>query len=281
MTVIELFNHGKELLKQNNIENYANEARWIFEKVFECKSDYLIFYPHEICTSEKLSEFIDKINKRISGIPVQYVIGEWDFYGESFFVGNGVLIPRPETEILVDFALDYLNHKSEPVVIDLCSGSGCIGLTVARIIPDADVYLIEKSDEAFNYLKDNKNKFSLKNAKLIKGDIFDGYDFFNIPFPDLILSNPPYINSDDISSLQSEVLREPVMALDGGADGLDFYRAIADSWLINCRGAVAVECGEGQSEAIKSLFSKQFSDTYSIKDVYGIDRVIVGRKDKQ
>ncbi|MBQ3004814.1 MAG: peptide chain release factor N(5)-glutamine methyltransferase, partial [Clostridia bacterium] len=147
MTVIELFNHGKELLKQNNIENYANEARWIFENVFECKSDYLIFYPHEICTSEKLSEFIDKINKRISGIPVQYVIGEWDFYGESFFVGNGVLIPRPETEILVDFALDYLNHKSEPVVIDLCSGSGCIGLTVARIIPDADVYLIEKSDE--------------------------------------------------------------------------------------------------------------------------------------
>ncbi len=280
MTVRELYIQGKNILENNKIDNFANEARWIFEAVFACQSDYLIFHSDEIPDENKQVEFIEKINNRASGLPVQYVIGEWDFYGESFYVGEGVLIPRPETELLVDFASEYLKDKSNPVVIDLCSGSGCIGLTVAKLIPHAKVFMIEKSDNAFCYLKKNKDKFSLNNAFIIQGDIFDGIDCFNIPDCDLILSNPPYINSDDIASLQSEVHAEPEMALDGGKDGLDFYKVISDRWLNNCNGAIAVECGEGQANDIKFLFSQQCSDVSSVFDFNEIERVVIGRKDK-
>ncbi len=279
MTVRELFNHGKNILEENSVENFQNETRWIFESVFKCKSDYIIMHSSESADKNKSVEFLFKINQRASGVPVQYVIGEWDFYGETFCVGDGVLIPRPETEILVDFALDYLKGKTSSVVIDLCSGTGCIGLTVANLLKNANVYMIEKSDTAFSFLKKNKDKFLLKNATIIQGDIFDGFEKFDIPEPDLILSNPPYIISEEIASLQAEVLREPAMALDGGTDGLDFYKAICEKWLSHCKGAIAVECGEGQADDIRKLFSLQCSETYSVNDFNEIERVVIGRKD--
>ncbi len=280
MTVKELLKLGADILEKNHISNYTNEARWIFEAAFECERDYLIFHSEDVTDSDKTQLFLDKINKRASGIPVQYVIGEWDFYSETFFVGEGVLIPRPETELLVDFALEYLKNKKSPIVIDLCSGSGCVGLTVAKHIPDSRVWLVEKSEEAMKYLKKNKEKLMLSNVSVVQGDIFNGYDYFEIPKPDLILSNPPYIITDEIEYLQSEVLKEPIMALDGGMDGLDFYRAIADKWLSLCDCSIAVECGEGQSEQIKQIFSMHCSDTYTVSDFNGTERVVVGRKDK-
>ncbi len=280
MTVKELLKIGIGILEKNNIDNFLNEARWIFEFVFECGSEFWLFHYDEVVDSEKSKSFLEKINIRASGTPVQYVIGEWDFYGETYFVGEGVLIPRPETELLVDFAFEFLSDKSHPIVFDLCSGSGCIGLSIARLIPDSRVYLIEKSEDAMRYLLKNKEKLLLSNVVIIHGDIFDGFGTFEIPEPDLILSNPPYINSDEIASLQSEVLKEPVMALDGGKDGLDFYRVIADKWLCYCGGAIAVECGEGQSKMVEQIFSMQCSDTHSVCDFNGIERVVIGRKDK-
>lgn len=279
MTVRELFNYGRNILEENSVENFQNEARWIFESVFKCKSEYLIIHSSDFADEILSEEFISKINQRASGVPVQYVIGEWDFYGETFFVGDGVLIPRPETELLVDFALEFLKNKTSPVVIDLCSGTGCIGLTVARLLPNAKVFMIEKSDKAFSYLEKNKEKFSLDNAIIIQGDIFDGFEKYDIPEPDLILSNPPYINSDEIASLQAEVLREPAMALDGGTDGLDFYKAISDKWLNHCKGAIAVECGEGQADDIRKIFSQHCSETSSVLDFNEIERVVIGRKE--
>ena len=148
MTVSELLKLGIDTLRKNNIDNADNEARWILESVLGCKSDYLFFRYDDEVNAEKLSSFTDKIERRISGVPVQYVIGEWDFYGETFSVGEGVLIPRPETELLVDFALDYLKNISNPIVLDLCSGSGCIGLSIAGLIPESKVYLLEKSPDA-------------------------------------------------------------------------------------------------------------------------------------
>ena len=115
MIVSELFEKGKNILKSASIDNYLNEARWIFEDAFNCGREYLIFHSDDEADASKASEFICKIDERASGIPVQYVVGSWDFYGESFAVGQGVLIPRPETELLVDFALDYLCDKKEPV----------------------------------------------------------------------------------------------------------------------------------------------------------------------
>ncbi len=276
MTVSELLNKGKDLLK--DIDNGSNEARWIFESVFDCGRDYALFHANDLADESKSSEYLDKIDQRLSGIPVQYVIGSWDFYGETFRVGDGVLIPRPETEILVDFACDFLKDKPNSVVFDLCSGTGCIGLTVARLNPVSKVFLLEKSPEAMNYLLANLHESGINNAEVISGDLFSGYESFNIPSPDLILSNPPYINSNEMASLQSEVLFEPVMALDGGIDGLDFYRAISEKWLPACSGAIAVECGEGQSDDIRKIFSMQCAETLAVTDFNGIERVVIGRK---
>lgn len=281
MTVKDVYNLGRNILLNKNIDNSVNESRWIFESVFGCSGDYLVFHSDDVADSDKASEYLGKINKRASGIPVQYVIGEWDFYGETFFVGNGVLIPRPETELLVDFASEYLKDKKNPVIIDLCSGSGCIGLTVAKLFSDAKVFLLEKSNDAMKYLLKNKERLAVSNAEVIHGDLFDGFEYFDIPSPDLILSNPPYINSDEIAALQSEVLKEPIMALDGGIDGLDFYKAITDKWLNYCSGAIAVECGEGQADDISRMFSLQCSDVFSLTDFNGIERVVIGRKDKK
>lgn len=278
MTVAELLQRGRELLREQNIDNYGSEARWIFEAVFDCGREYVIFHADDEADKIKSAEYIEKVEQRAAGTPVQYVIGSWDFYGESFFVGEGVLIPRPETELLVDFARDFLKDKTNPVVLDLCAGTGCIGLTVARLNPNSKVFLVEKSPEAMKYLQKNAEKLKLSNAKIICGDIFGGFNAFDIPKPDLILSNPPYINSGDIAGLQSEVLREPAMALDGGEDGLDFYKVIAEKWLPYCGGAIAVECGEGQADLIRAIFSNQCAETFSIKDFNDIERVAVGRK---
>ncbi len=279
MTVSKLIESASSVLKNAGVENYCNEARWIFESVFECDNSFIVFNSQNIADDTKAEEFEFKIQKRASGVPVQYVIGSWDFYGETFFVGEGVLIPRPETELLVDFALEYLKSKEKPVVFDLCAGTGCIGLTVAKNRPDADVFLIEKSEDAFVYLQKNRKSLDCGNARLICGDIFSGYESFGLPKPDLILSNPPYIESADIEGLQAEVHYEPVMALDGGEDGFIFYEAIAEKWLPYCN-AVAVECGEGQADSIKNTFNNLFAQVFSVKDFNGTERVVIGRKEK-
>ena len=276
MTVQQLFEKGKLILKNNNIDNFANEARWIFESAFECGREYIIFHSADSADSKKSDRYLEMINRRADGEPVQYVIGSWDFYGETFCVGDGVLIPRPETEMLVDFAIEFLKDKNYPIVIDLCSGTGCIGLSVAKKLPQSKVYLIEKSEKAFEYLNKNLSYFGCNNVTAIKGDIFDGFDFFDIPEPYLILSNPPYIESSEIKTLQSEVLLEPEMALDGGDDGLDFYRAIKDKWLPYCKGAVAIECGEGQAESIRTLFFDFCDKTELMTDFNDIERVVIG-----
>lgn len=276
MTFAALLEKGREILKAAEVENYSNEARWISEAAFDCSSQFLFFNSDSEADEEKANDFLKKIGLRASGVPVQYVIGEWDFFGETFSVGEGVLIPRPETELLVEFALGYLKEKENPVVFDLCAGSGCIGLSVAKNLAESKVYLIEKSQEAFRYLSENKKRLACENAEIIAGDLFDGFDSFGLPSPDLILSNPPYIETKEIEALQSEVLKEPLMALDGGEDGLIFYRAIAGKWLPYCKGAVAVECGENQSDEIKNIFSEYCDKPESVSDFNGIERVVCG-----
>lgn len=281
MTVGELFENGKEILKKAEIDNYSNEARWIFENSFSCQRQFLFLNHDKEADGEKAADFLGKISLRASGTPVQYVIGEWDFFSETFAVGEGVLIPRPETELLVEFALKYLKSKENPVVFDLCAGSGCVGLSVAKNVTSSRVYLIEKSRDAFAFLEENKKRLGCGNAELISGDIFSGLEAFGLPSPDLILSNPPYIESADIKALQSEVLKEPLMALDGGEDGLMFYRAIAEKWLPFCSGAVAVECGENQSDDIKNIFSEYCFNLKSVCDFNSIERIVCGEISKE
>ncbi|MBR0535463.1 MAG: peptide chain release factor N(5)-glutamine methyltransferase [Clostridia bacterium] len=228
----------------------------------------------------KYIHFADCIKRRCAHEPLQYILGMWDFYKYSFKVGRGVLIPRPETELLVDFAVEKINKNGYKVVFDLCCGSGCIGLSVAKMCPDVRVYCIDLSDDALYYTRQNKELLMCDNVTVFKSDVLESTGFLGLPRPDMILSNPPYIRSAEIPGLQEEVSHEPVMALDGGADGLVFYRNLAEMWYpyINRGGYIALECGEDQAADVLALFLNKADKGRFLKDMQGIDRVVVVKR---
>lgn len=272
MTVLELYRYCKDNLPCTDSPEF--DSTCIFEDLLGI-SKSRIYFNENIATGEQIDIVEDVINRRKKGEPLQYILGKWDFYDLTFNVGDGVLIPRPETEILVDFALEKIKDIKSPVIYDLCSGSGCIGLTVAYHRKDAKVFLLEKEDGALKYLKSNKEKYNLDNAIIIQGDLFN-CDFSVVSQADVILSNPPYIPANEIDGLQKEVQFEPVTALDGGIDGLDFYRCIAEKWTAKVKnsGYIALECGEEQSADIIEIFDGKYSEKQVIYDFNNIDRIV-------
>lgn len=275
MTLKQLYKYCSNKLSFGGCGEF--EALCIFNDLLGIPKQKMLM-SDDCVTDEQLNLVEDIISQRVNGEPLQYILGKWDFYDLTFAVGEGVLIPRPETEMLVDFALEKLEEFKNPIVYDLCAGTGCIGLTVAAHRKDAKVYLIEKEVKAFNYLKKNKEMLKLDNTVLINADLFD-FDFSALPNCDLLLSNPPYISSNDIKTLQKEVLKEPITALDGGTDGLDFYRCIAERCTdkINENGFFAFECGEQQSDGIIEIFKGKFSKKECLFDFNNIDRIITFR----
>ena len=223
------------------------------------------------------AEYEALVCRRAAGEPLQYLLGEWEFFGLPFAVGPGVLIPRPETEQLVELALDYLKNcdAAEPVVFDLCAGTGCIGLSVAHHCPNAQVYLLEFSSYAMPYLTQNAEKYP--NAHVVQGDIFAPHGLLSTLHAHVILSNPPYIPTEEIAGLSVEVRNEPSLALDGGEDGLRFYRALADIWRQRLvpGGMLAMECGEGQARDIAALFAENAGCAEILRDFNQIERVVV------
>lgn len=275
MTISKLYKFAVTQLSFSECPNF--EAMCIFNDILGIKREKALFDETEadLVLVEKLN---DVIERRKNGEPLQYIIGEWDFYDMTFFVGKGVLIPRPETEMLVDLTLQKFKDNDRIIVYDLCAGTGCIGLTVAKHLKNSTVYLIEKEENALKYLIRNKEKYGIDNAIIIKGDILN-FDVTSLPNADLILSNPPYISTDEIQLLQKEVLNEPITALDGGKDGLMFYRAIASKWTdkVNKNGIIAMECGENQTDGITAVFDGRFAEKSVIFDFNNIDRIITFR----
>lgn len=272
------------MILKDLFSNCVNELSFTEDNTFEalCLFEDILGYTKEqiylgnINASENdVSKLNTAISRRKNNEPLQYILGKWDFYDLTFSVGEGVLIPRPETEMLVDYALDKLKNIENPVIYDLCSGSGCIGLTVAKHRKDAKVYLLEKERNALKYLLKNKIDLQLENVTVVFDDLFT-VDLSLFPEADLILSNPPYINSDEIATLQKEVLFEPASALDGGTDGLVFYRCLADRWCkkIKNHGYMALECGEEQSKPIIELFKNKYNESNVIFDFNNIDRIV-------
>ncbi|MDD6464278.1 MAG: peptide chain release factor N(5)-glutamine methyltransferase [Clostridiaceae bacterium] len=279
MTISELEKLGSQKLRASGKENSDFDARCLLEFVLNLNPTQYLLNRSEEVDSVCAEKFLSLVERRSNGEPLQYILGKWEFMGLPFYVGEGVLIPRPETEMLVEFALDFLMDKKNPVVIDLCSGSGCIAISVAKHLPNAKVYAVEKSDLAFPYLKKNIWLNCVFNVSAVHGDIFDRTLLSDIK-PDLILSNPPYIRSSEIASLQSEVRNEPSMALDGGEDGLIFYREIANGWLdrLGTGGAIAVECAEDQTEDIIRMFSKKTQYAEAFNDLSGLPRTVTAIK---
>ena len=275
MTAKELYNICVSELSFTDDAKF--ESLCLFESILEINKQSLI--SKDIILNEQQIEKINKaIQRRKNHEPLQYIIGNWDFYDMTFIVGEGVLIPRPETEMLVDFALEKLENIENPIVFDLCAGTGCIGLTIAKHRKDAKIYLFEKEDKAFSYLQKNKEKYELENAILVKTDILND-DISDLPQCDVLLSNPPYIETDEIEGLQKEVHFEPLSALDGGKDGLIFYIAICERWIekVNKNGYLAFECGEEQSADICDLFKEKTSVSNVLFDFNDIDRIVTFR----
>lgn len=276
MTVDSLYRYLSEKLASVSDEA-ETEARLILQHILSLSyTDFLLSKDRTVCgTDEERAMLV--LSERLRHRPLQYILGKWDFFGQSFLVGEGVLVPRPETEQLCEYVLEKLRTMDKPIVYDLCAGSGCIGLTLKMQAPDSQVYLFEKSEEAMAYLEKNRRNLGLaRETVTVQGDILKGYDAFScLPVPDVIVSNPPYIASAELSSLQPEVKNEPMMALDGGENGLLFYEAIAEKWLSKMKsGFVAVECGEDQAMKIASLFSGYAKETEIIKDFNHIDRIV-------
>lgn len=282
MKLKEIYLDAVSQLSEAGIEDAPTDARFLLEYAFSVPYTNILINPDIAYNPNNLALFEKLIDQRKSGRPLQYILGKWEFMGYEFSVGEGVLIPRSETEILVEYAVNELKNKDNPVVYDLCSGSGCIGLSIKKFIPNARVFMVEISDDAIRFLNMNRESLGLmRETCLIKGDITLGYEAFSsLPKPDVILSNPPYIKSDEIESLQREVKFEPSLALDGGKDGFDFYRVLSEKWLpfINDDGFIAVECGEQQAEEISAMFEEHCQAATIINDYSGTGRVVIGKK---
>ena len=207
MNLKEAYSYSVAFLNGNKVDEADFKALCIVCHIAGIKnSDYASHINDDII----MSRLADALWRLKSGEPLQYVIGKWDFYESEFYVGEGVLIPRPETEELVEKAVDIIKGFDKPVIVDLCSGSGCIGISLAKKFPNATVYCIEKSKEAFRYLI--KNSEDCKNVVAINADISECFKDLDIKKADLIVSNPPYIRSSELETLQDEVKAEPVMA---------------------------------------------------------------------
>ncbi len=234
-------------------------------------------------TDEQMAVLTRALDERAAGRPLQYILGEWDFLTLTLAVGEGVLIPRADTECLCEEAARRLAGVDSPRVLDLCAGSGCVGLGLASLCPSAHVTAVELSDAALPYLRENVARYPQYAVTVKKADVLQDAAAFDGGF-DAILSNPPYIPTADLAGLMREVRREPTMALDGDADGLKFYRAIAEQWLPKLRdgGVCAVEVGIGQAMDVAALFTAAgLVDVRILRDLGGVERVVSGVKNKK
>ena len=258
-------------------EDFSFEAREIVKSVFlVSNSDIIVGKEVEVSRSQNtLLESI--VSKRKERYPLQYILGSWDFYGREFLVGEGVLIPRADTEIIVEKSLGFLEEIDNPKVLDLCSGSGCIAITLKLEKYDATVTAVEKSEKAFCYLTKNCEKHKA-DVNCIFGDAFDCDTGENL---DLIVSNPPYLTKEDMENLQEEVKFEPSMALYGEDDGLYFYRELTRIYRERLKkgGMLIYEIGDGQHNSVAEILLKNgFKDISQAKDYNGIIRCVAGIK---
>ena len=233
-------------------------------------------------TAEQAAKLEALTARRATREPLQYLCGSWPFLDFELAVGPGVLCPRADTEVVAEAAAQMLAGVQAPKVLDLCAGTGCLGLGVKRFCPEADVTCVEKSPEAFRYLKKNAvSALKQGTARAVEGDLFNYWQGLPEGELDLIVSNPPYLPAAEMQQLQPEVAREPAMALEAGENGLVFYRALAEHYQNALRpgGALALEIGWQQLEAVTALLAANgWVDIACRKDYGGNDRCILARR---
>lgn len=277
MTIGEWLRHAREVLTESGCPDPQIDSRWIAEDTLSLSRSELRFEGERALDAEELEQLESRLKQRAEGEPVQYILHSAYFMGLKFYVDDRVLIPRQDTETLAEAVIVALHEFPEPDVLDLCAGSGAIGLSVKTLIPSANVTLTDLSRDALEVVRKNAHELNV-DVETRHGDLFKavGKDRF-----DLIVSNPPYIPHDDLAGLQREVRREPMLALDGGSDGLDVYRRIAAevSAHLNPGGFLYLEVGIGEAEKVLALVTEnvECAQVGTINDLNGIPRVVWAR----
>jgi release factor glutamine methyltransferase len=279
MMVREVLLHGTTLLRSANIETPQLDASLVLAHLLHVEKSRLVLMHSDSVPDETFCEFISLMKRRIEGENVAYLIEEKEFWGLRFMVNSSVLVPRPDTEILVEAALKWIRHQAGKIlrVIDICTGSGAIAVALKHECPNITIEASDISKAALEVAGVNiRNLLGEGAIQLYQSDLLE-----NIPGKfDVIVSNPPYVPSGIIPSLSKEVQREPLLALDGGEDGLDLIRKLisAAAKKLNPNGKIFLEADPEQMSAIKTILQENgFVDIEVVKDLAGLDRVIGGK----
>lgn len=268
-------------LQENGVAAARLEAELLLGGVLGCRREHLLAYPEEPVETGERERYRGLLRQRAGGMPLQYLLGERDFWGRSFAVRPGVLIPRSDTETLVQAVLDHraAAGPGDPLILDLGTGTGVVAITLARELPGARVFAVDISARAVALCRENARRHRA-GVTVLAGDLYGALLPEGPRAFDIIVSNPPYVTSREMEGLPPEVRREPRRALWGGTDGLRFHRRILAGAPDHLRpgGLLALEIGEAQGAAVAGLFERQgFADVGVQRDPGDRDRVVTGR----
>lgn len=273
MNIKDLLIFGTKYLKDNNIDEANLKCKILLASILKVSKEYLIIHDLEELAENIVTEFKNKIEDIKNGKPIQYITNKQEFMGLNFYVNENVLIPQPDTEILVEEVISKMKQNISLTILDLCTGSGAIAISIAKNIDKLMVSASDISDKALEIAKKNAEANNVQ-VNFILSDMLEN---INSKF-DCIVSNPPYIEDSIISTLPKEVQNEPYIALSGGEDGLKFYRIIAENAkkFLNDNGFVAVEIGYNQKDKVIQIFENEgYKNIYSKKDFGGNDRIVI------
>ena len=255
--IIDVINWGVDYFENKSLENPRLEIEIFLQHILDCKKIDLYINFEDKVSAPDLSTLKGYVKRRLRNEPSQYIVGKSNFYGRDFYVDNNVLIPRPETEILINACIEFLSMKDNPEIIDIGTGSGCIGITLAKEIPSSNVIAIDCSEKALAVAEKNAKNIGIKNIDFVKSDFLKQTIDLRA---DLLVSNPPYIPKEDISTLMADVKEyEPSKALTDNLDGLEFYRVFSKKFdpMIKIDGALIVEVGKDKHPLkAKKIFEK-------------------------
>lgn len=274
MNVKEAIKYGIDNLK--SIDDKSLKVRLLLSHFMNVEKNYLITHDDEELSNEIEEKYKQGIEKLSKDIPLQYITNTQEFYGMKFKINENVLIPRYDTEILIEETLKLA--KDQDKILDMCTGSGIIAITLAKNVEKANVFACDISLEALKVAKEN-NELHNANVKFINSNLFENIEEKNF---DIIVSNPPYITEKEMQELENQVKKEPELALYGGVDGLDFYRKITENAkeYLKKEGLLIFEIGYKQKEDVsKILIENKFKNIKCVKDLQGLDRVIIGEKE--
>lgn len=283
MTCRELYLLARRRLQQAGVDSPGVDAALLTEKFLGLDRRGLALHGEEPASPQQEKCFLQAVGDREKRRPLQYILGEWEFMGLTLALGEGVLVPREDTITLVETVAQELTGTPAPKGLDLCAGTGAVALGLQTMIPGLSAQCVEVSQKALPYLEKNLRRYGKGQVTSFPGDVLsrETVKSFAPGSLDFLVSNPPYIATGELATLQPEVLGEPALALDGGPDGLVFYRAIVELWLPLVRpgGVVGVEIGESQGDQVRELFTRAgLEDIRVTQDWSGLDRVVSGLK---